>query len=134
MRALFDYFTVQVMLPCVFSLALTIYSYVSGSRDTIWVVVYTLFMIIWATYYSEYWKRKRSHIAYSWGYDVTEVESITSDDPNPDFVGHARFNWIKRKEELKDLSANVSSTVRVIGYVIAFGLIALNIWVFLLLK
>ena len=57
MKAMFDFFTVQVMIPGVLSIALTIYQK-TVSIDNYAVVIYALLMIIWATYYTEMWKRK----------------------------------------------------------------------------
>jgi hypothetical protein len=56
-------------------------------------------MIWWTTWYSENWKRKQAHIAFSWGYDVNNMQEYDDDENNPEFVGQKELNWSTKELE-----------------------------------
>lgn len=126
LKALFDFFTIHVTLPCVAALALTIYQKVY-TADSHFVTIYALFMIFWATLMTELWKRKQSHIAYTWGYNPTDLHC---NDPNPEFRGYTSWNWTTKSPRLMSEGALVGNLFKVFGQILAFTLIGLNIYVY----
>ena len=64
--AWYSFYASYMIIPAFFGLVVTIYQIISGI-DTIWTSVYAVIVSIWATIFTERWKRKSSEIACKWG-------------------------------------------------------------------
>ena len=58
---------IYLFIPAIFSLILGLYQFSKTGSDSLWTIIYTLFVAFWTTYMIERWKRKEHHIAYKWG-------------------------------------------------------------------
>jgi hypothetical protein len=92
-KVFFDFFNMWLIYPSVFSIILTIYQAVF-SYDTQGTAYFTLFVMIWAAVMTEMWKRKQATIAFSWGYNVFELDNLKH-RINPDFVGFPKYDYSK---------------------------------------
>ena len=94
-KAFFDFFNMWLIFPSVLAIILTIYQAVF-SYDTSGTAWFTLFVMIWAAVMTEMWKRKQATIAFSWGYNVYELDHLPK-RKNPDFVGYPEYDYAKQK-------------------------------------
>ena len=88
-KAFFDFFTVWLWIPTIFSIMITIYQHLLF-LNTSWSIGYMLLVTVWATFVSEMWKRKENQIAFLWGFILTTIHTVKSDQLNPYFIGTAQ--------------------------------------------
>ena len=65
----------------------------------LWIVIFTLINVVWATVYGEHWKRHSSELAYRWGTLDREPELFA--EPHPRFRGEPVKNAQTGRTELE---------------------------------
>jgi hypothetical protein len=71
-----SFYSSFLSVPAFFGVLLFCLQLYSGEVDNSWSPYFMLLMAVWSTLFLEYWKRRNSALAYSWGvFDADEEEA-----------------------------------------------------------
>jgi hypothetical protein len=74
-------YTMWLVFPALLGLALFIHQLSDEKVGVNWLPIYAIIIVVWVTFFCEYWKREQSFLAMKWG--TSGVCSRCSDGPVP---------------------------------------------------
>jgi len=104
--------------------------------DTPLTVVYGFVVVIWGILVTERWKRKQSHITFTWGYTIdldNKEDSANKKEVNNEYSGFYRFDWDYEKTVFSG-SKIVRRGFKLMNYLTTIFFVTMNCTTYMAIK